>query len=268
MFSMSHKHKEKKEGTAMNDIAGLMALAQNNASKMDLPGLLALAKEKGYDGNQWWWIIIILFAFWGGGFGGFGNNNNRQCAAGLIGAENLQMITSTFDRIATLQGVTTDGFANLNTHLCDSIAQTINAVRNQGDRAVDTTNAVSRQISQCCCNLEASMASLNCEVQNLGREMQGTRREIEQRIGLSEERLTNKIELGNERLACMIKDTAKEQEMQRLQRENCALTAKLAESNMVNLATLTAEKAVASLQGFAVNHYTPTRSAAATPTAA
>ncbi len=256
MFSLSKdEHKDKKEGKYMNDIAGLMALAQNSASKMDLPGLLALAKEKGYDGNQWWWIIIVLFMLWGGNW----NGRNQGVAAGLIGAENLQMITSTFDRIAAAQNATTAGFANLNTHLCDSIAQTVAAVRNQGDRVTDNINAVSRQISQCCCNMEAAMANLNCEVQDIGREIQGTRREIEQRIALSEERLTNRIELGDERLACLIKDTAKEQELQRLQRENCALTAKLAEANMVNLAQTTADRAVASMQTFAVAHYTPTR---------
>ena len=33
---------------SMNDIAGLLALMQGNKG-MDLPGLLALCKEKGYD---------------------------------------------------------------------------------------------------------------------------------------------------------------------------------------------------------------------------
>ena len=44
--------KEDKESN-MGDIAGLLALMQGNKG-MDLPGLLALCKEKGYD-RGWGW---------------------------------------------------------------------------------------------------------------------------------------------------------------------------------------------------------------------
>lgn len=42
-----HENTEEKENN-MNDIAGLLALMQGNKG-MDLPGLLALCKDKGYD---------------------------------------------------------------------------------------------------------------------------------------------------------------------------------------------------------------------------
>jgi len=249
-----------KKDTDMNDLAGLMALMQGNMNK-DLPGMLALCKDKGYDGNQWWWIIIILFCLFGGNFN-FGNN--RGTAAGLIGAENLQMITSTFDRIAAAQAVSTEGFANLNTHLCDAIANTIASVRNQSDRTNDNINNVSRQISQCCCGLESTLADVQCSIRGVSRDVADSRSAVEARIALSEERLSNKIELGNSQLACLIKDQAKDAEIARLGRENCRLENLLTQSNMTRMAQAAAQSAVSDLQSFAVNHYTPTRTGTTT----
>lgn len=52
-----HAEPDGDEGTTvtnMNDIAGLMALMQNNKG-MDLPGILALCQQKGYgrEGGGW-----------------------------------------------------------------------------------------------------------------------------------------------------------------------------------------------------------------------
>lgn len=262
---MTHSNISEKD-TNMNDIAGLMALMQGNMNK-DLPGMLALCKDRGYDGQQWWWIIILLFCLGGGNLGW---GNNRSCAAGLIGAENLQMITSTFDRIADLknavtlsQADTANRFGQLDTHLCDAIANTINQVRNQGDRMNDQLNDVSRQIASCCCDIKSILAGISCEIRGVGRDVNDARLALDQRIALSEERLGSKIELGNERLACLIKDQAKDAEIARQSREINRLECMLAQSNMYHKIGKIAARSVDDLEEFAMNHYTPTRTAAA-----
>ena len=253
--------------SSMNDIAGLMALMQGNMTK-DLPGMLALCKERGYDGQQWWWIIILLFLFGGGNLGW---GNNRSCATGLLGVENLQMITSTYDRLADLknavtlsQADTANRFGQLDSHLCEAIANVINQVRNQGDRSNDQLNDVSRQISSCCCDLKAILSGISCEIRGVGRDVNDARIAIDQRIALSEERIGSKIELGNERLACLIKDHAKDAEIARQNREISQLQSALAQSTMWNKMNKVAARAVEDLEEFSINHYTPTRTVGTT----
>lgn len=263
---MTHSNTSEKD-TIMNDIAGLMALMQGNMNK-DLPGMLALCKDKGYDGQQWWWIIILLFLFGGGNLGW---GNNRAFATGLIGAENLQMITSTYDRIADVknavtlsQADTANRFGQLDSHLCESIANVINQVRNQGDRSNDQLNDVSRQIASCCCDLKAALAGISCEIRGVGRDINDARLALDQRIALSEERISSKIELGNERLACLIKDQAKDAEIARQNREICQLQNALNQTTLINKMNRVAARSVDDLEEFAMNHYTPTRTTTTT----
>ena len=73
---------ENKE-SSMNDIAGLLALMQGNKG-MDLPGLLALCKEKGYDtsfGNSFMFVFLLFFLLVGGGWNSLGRNNQEAFAA-------------------------------------------------------------------------------------------------------------------------------------------------------------------------------------------
>lgn len=70
IFNMEDKE------SGMNDIAGLMALMQNNKG-MDLPGILALCQQKGYGREGGGWgdgmglLVILLFflMFNNGGWG-------------------------------------------------------------------------------------------------------------------------------------------------------------------------------------------------------
>lgn len=259
-----HGHTSHEKETTMNDIAGLLALMQGNMTK-DLPGMLALCKDKGYDGQQWWWIIILLF-FLGGGNLGWGSNN-RAVASELIGSNNLQTI---LDRLADLNGAVNlsaadaaNRFSQLDTNLCSSIANVISQVRDQGDRVSDNLNSVSRQISDCCCDLKSLLSGISCEVRGVARDVHDARIAIDQRIALSEERLGSKIELGNERLACLIKDQAKDCEIARQQREICALQNALNQSTMWNKLGKVARRSVEDLEEFAINHYTPTATGAA-----
>ena len=76
-----HENTEEKENN-MNDIAGLLALMQGNKG-MDLPGLLALCKDKGYDRGwggegMFMFVFLLLFLF---SRGGWGNLNGAEQAA-------------------------------------------------------------------------------------------------------------------------------------------------------------------------------------------
>lgn len=86
IFNMEDKE------SGMNDIAGLMALMQNNKG-MDLPGILALCQQKGYGDGKGGWsgdgmgLLVILLFFLMFNNGGWGNNGNKACAEGLVGAD-------------------------------------------------------------------------------------------------------------------------------------------------------------------------------------
>lgn len=158
IFNMEDKE------SGMNDIAGLM---QNNKG-MDLPGILALCQQKGYgrEGDGMGLLVILLF-FLMFNNGGWGNNGNKACAEGLVGADNCQRIIGLHDRISAAQAASTQGFFQLDTKLCSSIAEVIASVRNQGDRTYDATRNVGDAVRDCCCKVEAQLATVLCEIRGV-----------------------------------------------------------------------------------------------------
>lgn len=231
IFNMEDKE------SGINDIAGLMALMQNNKG-MDLPGILALCQQKGYgrEGGGWgdgMGLLVILLFFLMFNNGGWGNNGNKACAEGLVGADNCQRIIGLYDRISAAQAASTQGFFQLDTKLCSSIAEVIASVRNQGDRTYDATRNVGDAVRDCCCKVEAQLATVLCEI----RGVRNAKIELE----------ALKAENARAAMEC------------RLTRENEALKNKA-------IADSTAASVVQSLQGFALSHYKPTQTATA-PTA-
>ena len=237
--------KSNHRSTNMNDFAGLLALMQNNRN-MDLPGLLALCQEKGYDGmwgNNFMFIFLLFFLM---GNGGWGNWGNRTAAEGLIGAEALNTITSLYDRISAAQAASDQGFSNLQTWLCQSISNVVNSVRDQGDRNYDATRNVGDAVKDCCCKMQSELATINCKIDGVSRDIRESTGILAGKIELSQERTRNDmqsmecrlkgeilenrriVELGFERQACLMRDIAKDQEMHKLRQENADL--KLARS--------------------------------------
>ena len=261
--------KHNNRSTNMNDIAGLLALMQNNKG-MDLPGLLALCRDNGYGegmwGNNFMFIFLLFFLMGNGGWGGWGN---RAAAAEVVGAENLNVITSLYDRISAAQAASDQGFSNLQTWLCQSISNVVNSVRDQGDRVYDATRNVGDAVRDCCCKLEAALATLNCKVDGLSRDIRESTSILSGKIDLAQERnlnamqamecrlsgqnkdLSSQIALGFERQACLIRDLAKDQEMNELRKENANL--KLAQSQQWQTNTILSQ-----LKEFATTHYPPT----------
>lgn len=274
--SVSEAVNSLKGENSMNDIAGLLALMQGNKN-MDLPGLLALCREKGYDRgfmNDGSFLFVFLLFFLMGN-GGWGNWGNRDAAAALVGNGQIETITSLFDRISAAQAESANGFNRLQTWLCESIANVTNSVRNQGDRVYDATRNVQDAVKDCCCKLQSELATIECEIKGLSRDIRDGVSMVSGKIDLAQERTRNDMqsmecrlkgeilenrritELGFERQACLMRDLAKEQELERLRRENDDLKDRIR-------GDFIADRAVRRLEEFATNHYTPTRTATTT----
>lgn len=252
----------------MNDIAGLLALMQGNKG-MDLPGLLALCKEKGYDRGwggegMFLFVFLILFLFAGNGWNGL-NRNQQQDFAAMAG-NNCQSIIGLHDRISAAQAVSTNGFTQLQTWLCESIANVTNSIRNQGDRAVDATRNVGDTVRDCCCKLEASLALLNCKVDGVSRDIressglinakielealkqENARAAMECRILQSQKDCCCEMNQRFDRLECTINTNRLADENARLTRENEALKDTIRGDRI-------ADAAVQRLENFAIQHY-------------
>lgn len=272
---------KEKEKTGMNDIAGLMALMNQNKGT-DLAGMLNLAKNSGYDGQQWWWVIILLFLFCGGGWGNWGNGGqNKATATGLLGAEGLTALTSLYDRLAANQSATTQGFFNLDSKLCSSIAEVMASVRNQGDRVTGQMTSFQGLVQQCCCQLEATLARMGCQLDGISRDITQTGNLLGAKVDLGFERNGNRLdklecnmnagfnsvnaqlEKNKTDIICYLENSRKD-EIIDIQR------AKIAKLESEELAQRTANNAVNQALAVAFQHWRPTvttTTPAATPTA-
>ena len=252
-----------------HDIAKRLAIMQGNKG-MDLPGLLALCKEKGYDrgwgGGEGMFLVVflILFLFAGNGWNGL-NRNQQQDFAAMAG-NNCQSIISLHDRISAAQAASTNGFTQLQTWLCESIANVTNSIRNQGDRAVDATRNVGDTVRDCCCKLEASLASLNCKVDGVSRDIressglinakielealkqENARAAMECRILQSQKDCCCEMNQRFDRLECTNNTNRLADENARLTRENEALKDTIRGDRI-------ADVAVQRLENFAIQHY-------------
>lgn len=263
---------KEKESDSMGDIAGLLALMQGNKG-MDLPGLLALCKDKGYSNGfggegGFLWAFLLLFLFANGGWGGMGAQN-RAAFAEMAG-NNCSQITGLYDRIYAAQAESAQGFLNLDTKICSSIASVIASVRDQGDRTYDASRNVGDTVRDCCCKLEAELASITCGINSLSRDVRDVNTNLSAKIELEalkqenaraamECRITQQqkdccceINSRFDRLECTLATN-------RLEDENARLARKVEELSDVLRGDRIANAAVAQLQNFALNNYTPTR---------
>lgn len=167
--------------SGMNGIIPTMNLGNN-----DNDGMM--------NGGGWWaWIIVIIALLWGrNGFGGWGNNSegNSCCTPATVGD-----IQRGFDNQTTQQrfngldqGLCSLGYDNAT--LINGVNQNVsttgfgiqNAITQMGINNMQDTNALSRQLADCCCeNRQAiaqvryDMATDTCAIQNT---IQNTTRDI------------------------------------------------------------------------------------------
>lgn len=257
--------KDNKEDSGMNNIAGLLALMQNNRG-MDIPGLLALCKEKGYH-NGWgndgmfMFVFLILFLFAGGGWNNLGPNAQRdfQNCAGASYGPIVEMYSQLKDQIFNTQTTLSTQGQQLQTWLCQ-VTDAINAAtRNQGDRSVEATQSVKDQLFQCCCDVKGLIAGVQNKVDGLYGHTDVLQERNINAMQAMECRLQSEIkenrriiELGFERASCERRDLAKDQEIARLCRENDNLKNTLRDTTIAN-------QSVSQMQAWFLNNYTPTR---------
>lgn len=265
---------KEKEMSAMDNIAGLLALMQNNKG-MDLPGLLALCKEKGYN-NGWggegmfMFVFLILFLFAGGGWGNLGRNGQDQFAQ-MAGGQTRDLI-ALYDKLGQMQSNNSNdfsralqdnaaGFMQLDTKICSAIAETIAAVRNQGHENYNAIRNVGDAVRDCCCEMNRQITALGCKVDGLyghtsvlqERTVNAIERgncEIETKIA----KLEAKMDLNFERTQCLITNTAAQQEKERLQRQ-------VEELKAAQQGAAIAKETLAAMQAWTSQNYAFTRTA-------
>lgn len=125
--------------------------------------------DGNFGGDGGWWILIILLAMWGGfggnGWGGNGRNTSSDFTDAAVqrGFDTQTIITKLDGLNSGLCSLGYDQLAqmnNLNTTVMQTgfgIQQAINAdtVAN-----MQNTNALSRQLSECCCDNRAAIKDL------------------------------------------------------------------------------------------------------------
>lgn len=114
----------------------------------------------GY-GNDLWAIIILLALFGGFGRGGFGFGNGGcgcDSACATVGdverGFNQQNTNQRFNGLD--QGLSQLGYADL-----QQFSNISNGLCQLGYQTQDAVNGVSRQLADCCCNIERSIDSVN-----------------------------------------------------------------------------------------------------------
>lgn len=146
-------------GPSLADIAAVTGGNRNN--------------DGGFGDGNGWWVLIILFAIFGGwGNGGYGNGGGSQgqyyTDAAVQRGFDTQAIISKLDGINN--GICSLGYDQLNqmnginSNIMQSafgIQQSINAdtVAN-----MQNTNALSRQLSDCCCENRAAIAQVRYDM--------------------------------------------------------------------------------------------------------
>lgn len=120
--------------------------------------------NNGLFGNDWAWIVILLLFGWGGnrGFGGFGGGfgggscGYAPCAtqADVRAAVDQQTLISKIDQ--QTYGLA-DSFTALNNTLNNNFRGIDNAICTLGYQALQNTNAVQTQLSDCCCGIKGEI---------------------------------------------------------------------------------------------------------------
>ena len=152
----------------------------NNAMVPSVADIAAVTdgnRNSGWGMDGGWWAIIILFALFGWGRNGFGFGGN----AGGCGCDGACATVGDVQRGFNNQGVT-NKLNGLENGLCslgyDQLAQmnTINqnisttgfgiqqAITNMGIANMQDTNALSRQLADCCCENRAAIAQVRYDM--------------------------------------------------------------------------------------------------------
>ena len=149
----------------------------NNTNGYSLSDIAAATgmRSGGYSdgfgfGNGWWIILLFLFAWGNGGFfgGGYGNAGNVSADVGYnfdmhdISSGVRDLTTSTSNGFYNLNTSLLTGLSNIQSQICNSGFETVQAVNAGTVAGMQNTNALQMQIA----NHASSEALANCQLGN------------------------------------------------------------------------------------------------------
>lgn len=206
-------------GAAMPSLADIAAVTGNR-------------NNDGFGDGNGWWVLIILFALFGGwGNGGYGNNGGQgayDTQAAVQRGFDTQAIISKLDGInAGICSLGYDQLAQMNNIGAQvmqgnfGIQQAINAdtVAN-----MQNTNALSRQVADCCCENRAAIAQIRYD-------MATDACAINNNVHQTGDAIIQSQNQGFQMLNNTIRDGFCNLEMREMQRENADLRQKLNDCN-------------------------------------
>lgn len=149
--------------------------SNNGLSAADVAAVMNGGNGFGYGFGESWWVIVVLFALMNGGFGygrGFGNMGMGGNCGCNYGCQNAVATVADVERGFNNQGVTNklnglenglcDGFYAVNTSILNGVNGIQNAIQNASVANMQDTNALSRQLADCCCEQrQGQMQTIN-----------------------------------------------------------------------------------------------------------
>lgn len=112
-----------------------------------------------FGGDGWWAIILFALIFgWGRGNGGYGGADGSGAAQNYVLASDF----------ATIQRQLSDGFGGVEKGLdtirngiCDGFYTEAQLVNGVNTNILQTSNAISAQLADCCCKTQTAIAGVN-----------------------------------------------------------------------------------------------------------
>ena len=138
-----------------------MSITSECMTPADFAAVCGNNRNGGYnDGGMWgdgaWWIIILLLFGWGrNGYGGaFGGGNGGSVGENYVLATDFATIERKLDGINN--GICDSTFQLTNT-LNSNFRNVDNAICTLGYQALQNTNAIQTQLSNCCCDIQGGI---------------------------------------------------------------------------------------------------------------
>lgn len=146
----------------------------NGFAAPSLADIAAVTGNRGANGcggfGDGWWAIIILFAMFGGWGGNWGGNNGNGCQNSYDTQAVVQRGFDTQSIISKLDGIT-NGICNLGydqlaqmNGINNTVQQTgfgiTQAITNDTIANMQNTNALSTQLSDCCCKTQTGLMNI------------------------------------------------------------------------------------------------------------
>lgn len=145
----------------------------NTPSLADIAAVTRSNDNDGFGGNNGWWILIILFALFGWGNGGYGYGSGGA-TGGCATSGDLQRGFDTQTVVTKLDGISNglcslgyDQLAQMN-GINQNISTTgfgiQNSITQMGIANMQDTNALSRQLADCCCENRQAIAQVRYDM--------------------------------------------------------------------------------------------------------